>query len=51
MNLCAGDVCDNDKDNDSWPDSDDNCPLVPNPDQKDTNRKYSVLLNIITVLM
>lgn len=32
-----GDVCDFDKDNDGVPNNLDNCPLVSNPDQKDTN--------------
>lgn len=35
----AGDVCDFDKDNDGVPDNKDNCPLVFNPDQKDSNSK------------
>jgi len=32
-----GDACDDDDDNDGVPDVDDNCVLVPNPDQLDTN--------------
>lgn len=32
-----GDVCDFDKDNDGIQDNLDNCPLVYNPDQRDTN--------------
>lgn len=37
--LFVGDVCDFDKDNDGISDNKDNCPLVFNPDQTDTNRK------------
>ena len=33
----AGDSCDDDDDNDGIPDGDDNCSLIPNRDQKDTN--------------
>ena len=32
-----GDACDADDDNDAKDDIDDNCPLVPNPMQEDTN--------------
>ena len=32
-----GDACDDDDDNDTVADSDDNCPLVPNPDQTDSD--------------
>lgn len=39
MLLLLGDVCDFDKDNDGVPDNKDNCPLVFNPDQQDTNSK------------
>ena len=31
-----GDACDDDADNDGIPNTPDNCPLVANPDQKDT---------------
>ena len=31
-----GDACDDDADNDGIPNTPDNCPLVPNPDQLDT---------------
>lgn len=34
-----GDVCDEDDDNDGIPDVFDNCVLIPNPDQIDTNGK------------
>ena len=33
-----GDECDPDIDNDNIPNAQDNCPLIPNPDQKDTDR-------------
>ena len=33
----AGDSCDDDDDNDGIPDGDDNCAMIPNRDQKDTN--------------
>jgi len=32
-----GDACDDDDDNDTIPDSDDNCPLIPNVDQTDSD--------------
>ncbi|XP_066951046.1 cartilage oligomeric matrix protein isoform X2 [Macrobrachium rosenbergii] len=32
-----GDACDDDADNDGIPNSPDNCPLISNPDQKDTD--------------
>lgn len=32
-----GDACDHDDDNDGIPDDRDNCRLVPNPDQKDSD--------------
>ena len=32
-----GDACDHDDDNDGIPDDRDNCKLVPNPDQKDSD--------------
>ena len=32
-NDSQGDACDNDADNDGYSDSNDNCPLVYNPDQ------------------
>lgn len=34
-----GDACDHDDDNDGVPDDRDNCRLVPNPDQKDSDGK------------
>jgi hypothetical protein len=33
----AGDVCDDDDDNDTIADADDNCPLLPNPNQTDSD--------------
>ena len=35
----TGDVCDEDDDNDGIPDAGDNCVLIPNPDQTDSNGK------------
>ena len=35
--LVLGDVCDDDQDNDGWEGINDNCPLVVNPDQTDSN--------------
>ena len=37
--LILGDVCDDDDDNDGIKDSDDNCRLIPNKAQKDTDSK------------
>ena len=36
----SGDKCDDDDDNDKIPDSRDNCRLIPNPDQYDTDSEY-----------
>ena len=33
-----GDECDSDIDNDGLPNEQDNCPLIPNPGQEDTDR-------------
>ena len=35
-----GDACDDDDDNDGVPDGKDNCRLLPNPDQKDSNGMF-----------
>ena len=35
----TGDVCDEDDDNDGIPDAGDNCVLIPNPDQMDSDGK------------
>lgn len=32
-----GNACDDDDDNDGWPDIDDNCPLLPNANQADSD--------------
>ena len=37
--LSQGDACDDDDDNDKIVDGDDNCRLIPNPDQKDSDSK------------
>lgn len=36
--FCQGDECDDDDDNDGILDEQDNCRLVPNQDQKDSDR-------------
>ncbi len=38
-----GDRCDTNDDNDKYPDVVDNCPLVPNDDQLDSDCKWSEL--------
>lgn len=42
-----GDECDDDDDNDGVPDVSDNCRLVPNPDQKNTNGSDMTCLSSI----
>ncbi len=39
--FAAGNICDDDDDNDGIPDRDDNCVLIKNPDQADRDREYS----------
>jgi hypothetical protein len=42
--LVLGDVCDNDQDNDGWQSIADNCPLVPNRDQIDSDGNYCLII-------
>lgn len=51
MFLLAGDACDDDDDNDGIPDYNDNCVLIFNPDQKDTNGKSLDLPTIAGVFL
>jgi hypothetical protein len=46
---CTGNVCDDDDDDDGVSDDEDNCPLVSNPDQTDTDGKITMIELIIKV--
>ena len=37
----TGNICDDDDDNDGVIDKEDNCVLIPNPDQRDSNSTYN----------
>lgn len=43
--LQKGDLCDDDDDNDGIPDKEDNCILVFNPDQTDTNGELGIVVS------
>ena len=43
LTVFAGDACDGDDDGDGIPDEDDNCSLIPNVDQTDTDGGWLVL--------
>ena len=45
----AGDLCDDDDDNDGIPDVDDNCALIPNREQRDTNGTHSAAAPLAAV--
>ena len=55
--LISGNICDNDDDNDGIVDKEDNCVLIKNPDQRDSNSellhtyKMSIFYTIVFYLM